>query len=55
MLMEDMLGAFETLKKTCLETPVLDFVDFNNPFLLETDASKLGLGAVLSQKQTEGQ
>ena len=34
---------------------MLVFVDFNKPFLLETAASKLGLGAVLSQKQTEGQ
>ena len=25
------------------------------PFLLETDTSMLGLGAVLSQKQTDGQ
>ena len=34
---------------------MLDFADFNKPFLLETDASKLGLGAVLSQKQADGQ
>ena len=42
-------------KKACLEAPVLLFADFNKPFLLETDMSKLGLGAVLSQKQTGGQ
>ena len=44
--------AFETLKKACLEGPVLAFADFDKPFLLETNACKLGLGAVLSQKQT---
>ena len=32
---------------------MLAFSDFNKPFLLETDVSKLGLGAVLSQKQTD--
>ena len=34
---------------------MLDFADFDKPFLPETAASKLGLGAVLSQKQTDGQ
>ena len=52
--MDNAFGAFETLKKACLEAPVLAFADFNKPFLLETDASKLGLGAVISQKQTDG-
>ena len=53
-LLENALGAFETLKKACLEAPVLAFADINKPFLLETDASRLGLGTVLSQKQTDG-
>ena len=51
--MEEARDVFETLKKACLKAPVLAFADFNKPFLLETDASKLGLGAVLSQKQTD--
>ena len=52
--MEDVVGAFEMLKKACLETPVLAFADFNKLSLLETNASKLGLEAVLSQRQTDG-
>ena len=38
------------LKKAYLKTPVLSFADFNKPFLLETDMSKQGMGAVLSHK-----
>ena len=53
-LMEDVQGDFETLKKACLKTPVLAFADFNKLLLLETDVKKLGLGAVLSQKQCNG-
>ena len=45
--------AFESLKKACLEAPVFAFADFDKPLLLETDASKLGLGAVISQKQAD--
>ena len=47
-------GVFEMLRKASLEAPVLAFADFNKLFLLETDMSKLGLGAVLLQKQTDG-
>ena len=46
--------AFAELKARCLRAPVLQFADFNKPFLLETDASGDGLGAVLSQKQSDG-
>ena len=34
--------AFEMLKKACFKAPVLAFVNFDELFLLETDASKLG-------------
>ena len=50
----DALVAFQKLKMKCLTVPVLAFVDFKKPFLLETDASIELLGVVLSQKQDDG-
>ena len=48
------LKAFEMLKQACMNSPVLAFADSSKEFLLETDASKEGLGAVLSQKKDNG-
>ena len=47
--------AFDCFKAACLQASILSFPDFSKPFLLETDASGKGLGAVLSQKQSNGQ
>ena len=53
-LSKEALEAFEALKQACMSSPVLAFADYTKDFLLETDASKEGLGAVLSQKQEDG-
>ena len=47
-------SAFEKLKKAVVSAPVLAYPDPNKEYLLKTDASKLGLGAVLCQKQSDG-
>lgn len=43
--------AFEELKQTLVEAPVLAYADYTLPFRLYTDASLQGLGAVLAQVQ----
>ena len=53
-LTPEALEAFQSLKDKCVQAPVLAFPDFKKPFLLETDTSGKGLGAVLLQKQDDG-
>uniref|UniRef100_A0A8D0HDL6 Gypsy retrotransposon integrase-like protein 1 n=1 Tax=Sphenodon punctatus TaxID=8508 RepID=A0A8D0HDL6_SPHPU len=42
--------AFRELKKAFTVAPILQHPDFSRPFLVETDASSVALGAVLSQQ-----
>jgi hypothetical protein len=43
--------AFETLKNQLVQAPVLAVPDFSQQFVIETDASDLGIGAILMQNQ----
>ena len=43
--------SFESLKRALTTAPILGFADFSKEFILETDGSQKGLGAVLSQVQ----
>jgi hypothetical protein len=46
---------FTTLKKALMGKPVLRNPDFKQPFTLQTDASDVGLRAVLSQTSEDGE
>lgn len=41
--------AFDEIKKKLISPPILNCPDFNLPFEIQTDASHVGLGAVLLQ------
>ena len=44
-------AAIDTLKKRLTSSPILTYPNFDQPFILDTNASNTGLGAVLSQVQ----
>ena len=47
-------SAFNLLKRALCEAPILTNPDFNRQFILQTDASDRGIGAVLSQLDDDG-
>jgi hypothetical protein len=44
-----MMKPFSTLKHSLVSAPVFALPDFSRQFAIETDASSLGIGAVLLQ------
>jgi len=50
-------ASFNKLKQLLISAPVLGYPRFGEgcSFILETDASGVGLGAILSQEQEDGQ
>lgn len=49
---DEYVAAFEMCKELLVNAPILQFPDFEKPFLLTTDASDFAIGAVLSQGPT---
>lgn len=46
---QDANGSFEILKQAIINPPILQYPDFTKEFIVTIDASKHGVGAVLSQ------
>jgi hypothetical protein len=42
-------AAFEKLKQALVLTPILAFLDFEQPFIIQSDASNVAVGAVIGQ------
>lgn len=51
--MEETKKAFQDIKNALCQGPVLRCPDFDRPFILQTDASDVGVGAVLLQGTQE--
>ncbi|XP_063781276.1 uncharacterized protein LOC134929621 [Pseudophryne corroboree] len=51
---EEAMQAFHLLKQRFISAPVLKQPDIDSPFILEVDASSVGVGAVLSQRAKDG-
>ena len=49
---EDQQASFEALKEHLMLAPILRYPDFKKKFFIKTDASKVGLGAMLSQSHS---
>ena len=49
----EMNEAWKKLKKWLIEIPILRHSDFTKPFILYTDVSKKGVGAILAQYDVE--
>ena len=52
---KDCQTAFNRLKQSLTTAPALCYPTFDSSFVLETDASIKGIGAILSQVQKDGQ
>lgn len=48
-------NSFEEIRSCLIKSPIMSCPDFNRPFTIATDASNVGLGAVLSQETERGE
>lgn len=47
------VNSFKHLKQVLQEPPILQYPDFSKPFIVTVDASKKGIGAILSQQSDD--
>ncbi|CAF4974174.1 unnamed protein product, partial [Rotaria socialis] len=47
---EDCQKSFDTLRQCLIEAPIIAYPRFDQPFILQLDASGVGLSAILAQK-----
>ena len=48
------MKALKALKQACMTAPIWVFADYTKPFLLETNASKDGLGVMFCRSRQTG-